>query len=1209
MTTLKVNLSAQLQTALSSQGVYAYAVYFDPNNNGTPVWHNLVVDGAVQSSGTVDIPLPTELKGGKIYFLVQSREAGEPANLPTVITQESDISFKNAADQDFRYDSFEVTLESTANDVGNLTSVNGFGLPMEVSVTYSDGSTDTRGYKVSANDLFQAFEDAGNTPVLYTEGPLNGQNRGVISPSEALAQVPPNTTFKASDWDTYIASLQVEDPDVEIAGFFNGAADANGVYHNAGFFSYALEWDSAEAAFWLSPAANSEIKGFIKITPADLANSIYSTLGDVGIYASKTDTEPYRILNNTDFATGEYSMNTGENNQWGAVLANFLTGFTAGFYGTSGKSLNPLDTAPIDLNDNWNWDPSYAFSKNLTAPPDPTSHFQDAYSEFFFFNSNSYGSGYSDNLMRQYSVGGPLIDVSNPTEPDKGQNVSEIGITLFADNETPTGYVTPEIYNYIAPNGGKYVAIDGNTPTGNNIKFNFANARMVMSEDTAISLDMITGWTTGGEPIWTTIAFDAPAGQSPWQNWTLVYTPDGQGGGTWSAQIAPNTSQGPGNLLISNFQTPEEGKYWYRLNIGEGADKKTYNLYYEAANDPDGKPQFLNPNFGSQQGGLAIDGLATIAGPAVTTQTVTTFTVNLLYGATNTLDPDVLERNPSVAEGTHGKPFSGSVPFAPVAGTIATGNVFQALDGQTVADTNTITTSEAQIAFGWTGLNDGAAASKDWIKQYTNKIGALNTAKVDLVLNGQTVLSLTTSADLDGQWRTPSHHLGNGEYTITMSEFAAADAAHAALLGLKSEALTLTVATADLDLAIVGGGSGPDLDGLGLVAAGPDGPSGNWIELQVVRSSPFSDGAVILVYATNEQGDLVSRDGLEVGPGVTIEDATLATIGTVRDDAGRAFLKGAQSVYLQTGLELHFAVLKDDEEIDRDADVTIAALPDGRHKVVIGGYTLITETENDHTDDVTLAAAQRLHNQEFVYLDHGATVDVDVFGSAANTNTLGFVRMDLDPTTGDWSVGGVDYGNTDAFKNAVVANLDANFLFTKGGNFSETQSWTIAGDSGYYAPVLLTQNGDVFVVGYGNPEGNEYIRTYGHNTFGFEDLTGAQGSDFDYNDMVVRVSPEGTGGGIEAPGGSHLPDFLRSILDRLGDRFDFGHLSDRTRPIDEPEPMGFAGLSFGPEDDPEPPRPDPPAFEGLAATFTDGPLANIFDTFDQPAVSDFFDFS
>ena len=34
---------------------------------------------------------------------------------------------------------------------------------------------------------------------------------------------------------------------------------------------------------------------------------------------------------------------------------------------------------------------------------------------------------------------------------------------------------------------------------------------------------------------------------------------------------------------------------------------------------------------------------------------------------------------------------------------------------------------------------------------------------------------------------------------------------------------------------------------------------------------------------------------------------------------------------------------------------------------------------------------------------------------------------------------------------------------------------------------------------------------YGENTFGFEDLTHAQGSDFDYNDMVMRISASGSG--------------------------------------------------------------------------------------------------
>ncbi|MGU3493502.1 DUF4114 domain-containing protein [Xanthobacteraceae bacterium A53D] len=45
------------------------------------------------------------------------------------------------------------------------------------------------------------------------------------------------------------------------------------------------------------------------------------------------------------------------------------------------------------------------------------------------------------------------------------------------------------------------------------------------------------------------------------------------------------------------------------------------------------------------------------------------------------------------------------------------------------------------------------------------------------------------------------------------------------------------------------------------------------------------------------------------------------------------------------------------------------------------------------------------------------------------------------------------------------------------------------------------------MVGNGNAGGYEYIRMYGENTFGFEDLAYNQGSDFDYNDMVMRLTP------------------------------------------------------------------------------------------------------
>ena len=63
------------------------------------------------------------------------------------------------------------------------------------------------------------------------------------------------------------------------------------------------------------------------------------------------------------------------------------------------------------------------------------------------------------------------------------------------------------------------------------------------------------------------------------------------------------------------------------------------------------------------------------------------------------------------------------------------------------------------------------------------------------------------------------------------------------------------------------------------------------------------------------------------------------------------------------------------------------------------------------------------------------------------------------------------------------------------------------GTTGYYAPVLITSSGQTFVIGTANPGGHEQIRVYGENTFGFEDLAYNQGSDFDYNDMVMRLKP------------------------------------------------------------------------------------------------------
>ena len=74
-------------------------------------------------------------------------------------------------------------------------------------------------------------------------------------------------------------------------------------------------------------------------------------------------------------------MNTGSNDQWGAVLTQFLTGFTAGFYGTTGLSLNTDVACPIDLDNTWNSDPIYSFGYNM-AGTGPL--FRDNYSMIFY---------------------------------------------------------------------------------------------------------------------------------------------------------------------------------------------------------------------------------------------------------------------------------------------------------------------------------------------------------------------------------------------------------------------------------------------------------------------------------------------------------------------------------------------------------------------------------------------------------------------------------------------------------------------------------------------------------------------------------------------------------------------------------------------------------------------------------------------------------
>jgi hypothetical protein len=274
-----------------------------------------------------------------------------------------------------------------------------------------------------------------------------------------------------------------------------------------------------------------------------------------------------------------------------------------------------------------------------------------------------------------------------------------------------------------------------------------------------------------------------------------------------------------------------------------------------------------------------------------------------------------------------------------------------------------------------------------------------------------------------------------------------------------------------------------------------------------VAGTQLTQGAQLLLYATTADGTLVGRDGT-IGGGISISDATLARLGSMRSDGGLDLLKLGQTLFLPDDQQLHFALLNPDGTITSRPDVHITPQSNGSMMVTGAGLSFAVTIGNklDHQD--YFASDQRSSDLPVVYLTQGETVHVEVAGSAKNANTIHFVRFDYDHDSNTiLGVGGVAYGNTDAFRAAVQANWDPNFAVQNGnGTFHVSQDWKADGKQGFYAPVLVTPNGDIFVPGTANIDGRVHVQTFGENVFAFEDVRADHHGDFDYNDMVVKLS-------------------------------------------------------------------------------------------------------
>lgn len=1089
-------------------------------SNFTP----LVLNGALSSNVTynathgdyeVTIALTDsslgQVQSSSAYLIVQSEDPGNHTDL----TQSSAIGSNigqiqpNVQAWHYGYSAFEFNLQNQSADQGDLTSIPGFAQHLAVNINYSDGTSDSRGYALSGAAITTALTNLEPAAAIAYPAPASGTPYSPLDNQTSMVISPSNGTFgsgfyPSSNWSQYLTAVG-QLTDMTISGATQGETDASGIWHNGQYYSYTVSsttlgngaWGSAGTYFVFSPTQDSQTKGYILISESTLQDNLYAAgQGTATLWQDSGFTQPY-IAPGSGLPPGtaptSNAFNPSMNNEWGNIFTPLFTGFTAGYWGTTAQQSNPMNRGttdnlaggPINLDDSHNWSPSYAFDLNRTNTV-PTFQHNDAYTQEFFNESNVYGSAFSDNLSNGLTPS-PLISLSNP---GSSANVSNIDLYAYGSGETDPYYKVPVGANYLPVAAGHDYLVPTQPSSGLQLQVIGGAAGLFVQSGVTAQLGIYQG---NGQFTYVPIE----TGGNLWQNYNVTGGP-----GNWSITAGGTNVQGTFN--IANLPTPATASagdiYWYQLVLSDSAgDQKVFDFYATAA-----------ATLGQVQ--TAATSVAADGGATVTQAALSPTFVEVDLNPASSLPSGLLT---FVYNSQHAP-----MPAAPIVGTLS-GSTFTALDNQDgmgILSTPApdATSASGSLAFGWTGTNNGTHTgmptnpvfsggtyTDGLITHYTNKINAGNVAQigfVDTATHQPLDMVLHATADLDGQWQTTTTaQFGNGSYTATMTEYLPDGTT---VFGPPSATLTLNVNIPTLTLQSTHDGSGLEFASTGGLGDG----GGNWLHLDALASpSSLPQGATLMLYGTQPDGTLVARDG-HTGADVGIDDATLAKIGTIQSDTGADLLSPHQTFFLPADEQLHFAILNKDGTIDAGPEVHITS-QGGAFAVNAGGLGFSATVDNTITRQTYLGSEQRSTDLPVFHLTQGETLHLDVAGSAANTNTAHFVRIDVDANTGAWSVGGVAYGNTDAFRTAVQQNWDQGFALQNGhGTFHDAANWTVAGKSGFYAPVLATQGGDVFVVGTANVDGHEHIRMLGENTFGIEDLRANQHSDFDYNDMVLKLT-------------------------------------------------------------------------------------------------------
>lgn len=829
------------QTGSDYTGAWVY-LYNNAPPSGEPHF-TTVIDGGQLQGGTynsstytytVTLDLTnattTTADGGVLYLLVQSEPLTTPGtsdhanDLTTLIMGEGDIE-NNVSNWQYGYAQFEYSLLGSGGDAGDLTAIPGFAQNTQIAVSYDNGTTQYRGYGQSQADTVDALKNGSSSNVLtYNAGELAGETMMVISPSNV--QMGGNNLYPTSDWTDYVTQGFASQYDLLLSGATNGEQDANGVWHNGQYYSYKIQsvqlgagsWGNAGQYFVFSPKEGSQTKAWMVISEADLQSNLYSAgQGKLYIFEDPYLSKPYTVPGSGSppgSADTNYVTPGSTNDEFGNIPTQMFTGFTAGYWATIASQSNPYNggtygssnwaAQTINLNNNTNWDSAYAFDnyRDTTVSPTPSYIHYDAYSEYFFYHSNVYGSAFSDNLSVDITPG-PLIPLGQPGSSGTlpANNVGNIDFFVYGSSEVAPNYTAPTGGPFLVPQSSQTDYLIPDATSALKLTVVGRDGSTLLRPDLTIQIGIYIGKDANGHGQFEYVTL--PAGGNIWQTYAFTGS-----AGAWTVTASTNVL---GTFVITGLpvaSTVAQGDVgWYQLVLSDlEGRQKVYEFYTTAASTTPGDIE------------ATIFDVAVAGGANINPATL----------SANALEIDLNEYRSAPVEMltfAYDGPSITQPAAAPIAGMLSD-ITFTAFDQQngtglpaygtegtpgyipaTPAPTLAITGAQ-ELAFGWTGLNNGThtgpptnstatptggITSYGLTYHYTNQIvpGHIAQIMITQTVGGTFEGVLEATPDLDGRWQTTTTAtLGNGTYKVVMQEL---ESDGVTLYGPQSVALTLTV--------------------------------------------------------------------------------------------------------------------------------------------------------------------------------------------------------------------------------------------------------------------------------------------------------------------------------------------------------------------------------------------------------------------------------